>query len=59
MAKADKIDKLRKIKHILREASSGIVPINQIALNCYNTKMPIDTVNELADKIRKDLHNEL
>lgn len=50
------MEKLRHIKHILREYTMGIVPINQIAMSCYNTKMPEKTIHELGQKIYDDMH---
>ncbi|WGL30976.1 hypothetical protein [Dipodfec virus UOA04_Rod_615] len=49
-------DRLREIKHILREYTGGIIPINQIAKSCYETKMPKETIHELGQKIYDDMH---
>lgn len=49
-------ERLREIKHILREYTGGIIPINNIALNCYNTKMPNETLHELGQKLYNDMH---
>lgn len=49
-------ERLREIKHILREYTGGIVPINQIARHCYYNKLPQETIHELGEKIYNDLH---
>lgn len=49
-------EKLREIKYILKEYTNGIIPINNIAWNCLMTKMPIETVHELGQKMYDDMH---
>ena len=47
----DRVCRLRHIKYILREYTKGLIPINQIAESCLNTKMPDETIHELGEKI--------
>lgn len=54
----EKINRLRQIKHILREYTKGIIPINQIAESCLNTNMPMVTIYELGEKIYADMHTK-
>lgn len=51
-----KNERIREIKHILREYTQGIIPINKIAWSCYQTKMPNETIHELGQKIYDDMH---
>lgn len=52
------MERLREIKTILREYTQGVIPINKIAWNCYITKMPMETVHELGQKMYDDMHTK-